>query len=99
MPPPREATFLQLAAEALQDFTVLVLLAAGGLSLGLELLVHGGGSGGEPSWIEGASILAAGRRSDGCRSVRALPPSWSAVPCCRLLRSLRARTVCLLSCD
>ena len=44
---------------ALQDFTILVLLGAGCLSLGLELLVNRK-AGGESSWIEGASILAAG---------------------------------------
>lgn len=42
-----------------QDFTILVLLGAGCLSLGLELLVNRK-AGGESSWIEGASILAAG---------------------------------------
>lgn len=40
-----------------QDFTILVLLGAGCLSLGLELAISRGGEG---SWIEGASILAAG---------------------------------------
>lgn len=43
----------------MQDFTILVLLGAGCLSLGLEVLVNQH-SGGESSWIEGASILAAG---------------------------------------
>lgn len=36
-----------------------MLLGAGCLSLGLELLVNRK-AGGESSWIEGASILAAG---------------------------------------
>lgn len=46
-----------------QDFTILVLLGAGCLSLALELVVSrrtGAPDGG--SWIEGASILAAGGR-------------------------------------
>lgn len=59
--PPKEVTFLQLLQEALQDFTILVLLGAGCLSLALELVVSRSGSG-EGSWIEGASILAAGAR-------------------------------------
>ena len=42
-----------------QDFTILILIAAGSASLALEALVNGGG-GGDPNWIEGASILAAG---------------------------------------
>jgi hypothetical protein len=80
VPPPREATFLELVGEALQDFTVLVLLAAGGLSLGLEAAVHSGGSAGEPSWIEGASILAAGAAPPAlpaCLCGRALPLRFS----------------------
>lgn len=48
-----------LAEPVLQDFTILVLLGAGCLSLGLELLVNRKAVG-ESSWIEGASILAAG---------------------------------------
>ncbi|PSC68202.1 calcium-translocating P-type PMCA-type [Micractinium conductrix] len=57
--PPQEVTFMQLVAEALQDFTILVLLGAGCLSLGLEFAVNKNTGGGEGSWIEGASILAA----------------------------------------
>lgn len=107
--PPKEVTFLQLVAEALQvgaasalsllllgrprprvpactlsqpspppfpfsaqDFTILVLLGAGCLSLGLELLVNRK-AGGESSWIEGASILAAGAGAACCACMHRAP--------------------------
>lgn len=46
----------------LQDFTILVLLGAGCLSLLLEFAVNQQ-TAGEGSWIEGASILVAGGHS------------------------------------
>lgn len=55
---PSAATFLELLGEALDEFTVKILLAAGASSLGLEFLIasrEGKGA----DWIEGASILAA----------------------------------------
>ncbi|GAB4821345.1 hypothetical protein N2152v2_008391 [Parachlorella kessleri] len=39
---PQEATFLELVWEALQDFTIIILLVAGAASLGLELVINGG---------------------------------------------------------
>ena len=56
--PPPSATFLQLLAEALDDFTVKILLGAGTASLGLEFWIAGQ-DGSSPNWIEGVSILAA----------------------------------------
>ena len=71
-----------------QDFTILILIAAGSASLALEALVNGGGEGGEggePNWIEGASILAAGALSSCC--------------CCSFAeRPGRTLAVCLSAC-
>lgn len=56
---PEEKTFLQFLLEAfLDDFTVQVLAAAGVASLGLEVWLASK-EGGEPTWLEGCSILAA----------------------------------------
>ncbi len=60
---------------SLQDFTILVLLGAGCLSLGLELLVNRK-AGGESSWIEGASILAAGGQLGSCTVHVCLAGGW-----------------------
>ena len=58
VPSPPSASFLELLLEALDDFTVKVLLGAGSASLGLEFwLAQQDGS--KPNWIEGVSILAA----------------------------------------
>ncbi|CAD7699211.1 unnamed protein product [Ostreobium quekettii] len=54
--PRAPVAFLDLVWEALQDFTLLVLIASGLLSLSLEAGLAGGGGGG--NWIEGAAILA-----------------------------------------
>ena len=69
---------------AQQDFTILVLLGAGCLSLGLEFAVNKNTGGGEGSWIEGASILAAGARAwlTGCgaqaHSIAGMLRQWNA---------------------
>ncbi len=55
---PPSATFLELFLEALDDFTVKILLGAGAASLALEYWLAGN-DGSSPNWIEGASILAA----------------------------------------
>lgn len=51
-----QVSFLRLLTEAFQDFTIIVLLVAGGLSIGLEATL---GKEGDNGWIEGAAILAA----------------------------------------
>ena len=50
-----QTSFLELAKEALSDFTVLILLASGVVSLVLGLTVDKSDAG----WIEGAAILVA----------------------------------------
>jgi Ca2+ transporting ATPase len=55
---PPSATFFELFLEALDDFTVKILLGAGTASLALEYWLAGN-DGSSPNWIEGASILAA----------------------------------------
>jgi len=55
---PPSATFLELFLEALDDFTVKILLGAGSASLALEYWLAGN-DGSSPNWIEGVSILAA----------------------------------------
>lgn len=55
LPPKEETSFLELVKEALSDFTVLILLASGVVSLGLGLTVDKSDAG----WIEGAAILVA----------------------------------------
>ena len=50
-----QTSFLELVKEALSDFTVLILLASGVVSLGLGLTVDKSDAG----WIEGAAILVA----------------------------------------
>ena len=55
VPSPPSASFLELLLEALDDFTVKVLLGAGSASLGLEFwLAQQDGS--KPNWIEGVRI-------------------------------------------
>eukprot|EP00198_Chlamydomonas_reinhardtii_P011928 XP_001701265.1 Ca2+-ATPase [Chlamydomonas reinhardtii] len=51
----RLVTFWELVAEALEDFTVQALLAAGLLSLGLSSLE--GPAAGSADWVEGVAIL------------------------------------------
>ena len=51
-----QVSFLQLAGEAFNDFTIIVLLVAGVVSIGLEAAL---GKPGDNGWIEGAAILAA----------------------------------------
>jgi hypothetical protein len=58
LPPAASASLLELVVEALGDFTVRTLLAAGGASLALEFWLAAR-EGGQPQWIEGASILGA----------------------------------------
>lgn len=58
VPSPPTASFLELLLEALDEFTVKVLLGAGSASLGLEFWISKN-DGSSPNWIEGASILAA----------------------------------------
>lgn len=54
--PPPPVSFLALVMDALSDFTIMILVASGVLSLGLELVVNKS----DPSgWIEGAAILVA----------------------------------------
>ncbi|KAL4531129.1 hypothetical protein Ndes2526B_g04715 [Nannochloris sp. 'desiccata'] len=55
---PPSATFVELFLEALDDFTVKILLGAGSASLALEYWLAGN-DGSSPNWIEGVSILAA----------------------------------------
>ncbi|PNW83854.1 hypothetical protein CHLRE_04g217954v5 [Chlamydomonas reinhardtii] len=55
LPPAHEVTFWELVAEALEDFTVQALLAAGLLSLGLSSLE--GPAAGSADWVEGVAIL------------------------------------------
>ncbi len=55
-------TMTHACCAPLQDFTILVLLGAGCLSLLLEFAVNQQ-TAGEGSWIEGASILVAGGHS------------------------------------
>lgn len=55
------------APAPVQDFTILVLLGAGCLSLALELLINRNQEGG---WIEGASILAAGAGAGRVQALR-----------------------------
>ncbi|KAK9828539.1 hypothetical protein WJX72_000653 [[Myrmecia] bisecta] len=55
LPESTSTTFAALVWEALQDFTVMILLAAGGVSIGLGLIFEREKNG----WIEGAAILAA----------------------------------------
>lgn len=50
-----QTSFLELVKEALSDFTVLILLASGLVSLALGLTVDKSDAG----WIEGAAILVA----------------------------------------
>lgn len=50
-----QTSFLELVKAALSDFTVLILLASGVVSLGLGLTVDTSDAG----WIEGAAILVA----------------------------------------
>lgn len=58
VPSPPTASFMELVLEALDEFTVKVLLGAGTASLGLEFWLAGN-DGSPANWIEGASILAA----------------------------------------
>ena len=51
-----QVSFLDLLGKALQDFTLIVLLASGALSVVLELALARDG---ENGWVEGASIFAA----------------------------------------
>ncbi|CAL8074031.1 unnamed protein product [Calicophoron daubneyi] len=68
IPPTPPKTFLQLMWEALQDVTLIVLMAAAAVSLLLALyskyfggaeISHGDESESEVSWIEGVAILCA----------------------------------------
>ena len=62
IPPKPPKTFLQLVWEALQDVTLIILLVAALISLGLSFYPTGEGDGGEESqagWIEGVAILVA----------------------------------------
>ncbi|XP_071816390.1 plasma membrane calcium-transporting ATPase 1-like isoform X2 [Apostichopus japonicus] len=61
IPPKPPKTFLQLMWEALQDATLIMLIVAAFISLGLSFLpssesAHGGGG---PEWIEGVAIFLA----------------------------------------
>jgi magnesium-transporting ATPase (P-type) len=53
--PKSQVSFLELIANTLQDFTLLVLIASGVISIVLEQLFGSG----EHGWVEGAAILAA----------------------------------------
>ncbi|GMH44194.1 hypothetical protein BSKO_12128 [Bryopsis sp. KO-2023] len=53
---PDPVSFLELFYDALKDFTLIVLLLSGTLSLGLEFTLHN--SDDSLQWLEGAAILA-----------------------------------------
>lgn len=56
LPEPKETTFWELVWEAFQDFTIIILVVAGVVSLILESIFSNPG---ENGWIEGAAILFA----------------------------------------
>lgn len=56
LPDQAQPTFLELMAEAVQDFTLLILLGSGFLSLALWAIVD---SAQGPGWIDSVAILAA----------------------------------------
>ncbi|XP_041459407.1 plasma membrane calcium-transporting ATPase 4-like [Lytechinus variegatus] len=61
IPPKPPKTFLQLMWEAIQDATLIMLMIAAVISLGLSFLPKSESEGGEAtaSWIEGVAILIA----------------------------------------
>mmetsp|Transcript_15651 Transcript_15651/g.38981 ORF Transcript_15651/g.38981 Transcript_15651/m.38981 type:complete len:1717 (-) Transcript_15651:132-5282(-) len=54
LPPPKTTSFWELVVDALQDTTIILLLAAGGISLGLAVLNPNADN---ADWIEGFAIL------------------------------------------
>jgi len=56
LPDVKQASFFNLMLEAVQDFTLLILLASGFLSLALWAIVDRGQG---PGWIDSTAILAA----------------------------------------